>query len=282
MKRYFILLIIPLMSASCGSETGDIGHNESDVVNPFAAQAPTGFQSVPGVGVASDAREADPMRAVTEGYAGEDTQDGVQGADGEAGESDAETEECFPKCAGKTCGEDGCGGFCGTCPVNATCTEGLCINDAFELCEESEGDYVGQFTGSIQASATGLPSFNLAVEGVIVANMECQSLDGSLSGTWSGGLTGTVVTFPMSGSVDFSKKKVTFLLGESPIVAIGGQVEYTAGGGGESTEQNGKQWEGTWAIESTDAKSIGGILDPASIQPLSGSGTWIMGPEIDE
>jgi hypothetical protein len=29
---------------------------------------------------------------------------------------------CAPACAGKTCGDDGCGGSCGTCAAGATCT----------------------------------------------------------------------------------------------------------------------------------------------------------------
>lgn len=31
--------------------------------------------------------------------------------------------ECTPSCQGKTCGDDGCGGSCGTCPINQFCHE---------------------------------------------------------------------------------------------------------------------------------------------------------------
>ncbi len=34
---------------------------------------------------------------------------------------------CDPLCEGKQCGEDGCGGVCGKCPVQHVCEEGLCI-----------------------------------------------------------------------------------------------------------------------------------------------------------
>jgi hypothetical protein len=30
--------------------------------------------------------------------------------------------QCVPSCAGRTCGEDGCGGSCGTCPSGQTCS----------------------------------------------------------------------------------------------------------------------------------------------------------------
>ncbi len=29
--------------------------------------------------------------------------------------------QCTPRCSGKTCGDDGCGGSCGACPANQTC-----------------------------------------------------------------------------------------------------------------------------------------------------------------
>lgn len=35
---------------------------------------------------------------------------------------------CLPNCAGRPCGEDGCGGICGTCPgAKAICLEGQCV-----------------------------------------------------------------------------------------------------------------------------------------------------------
>ncbi len=33
---------------------------------------------------------------------------------------------CIPNCAEKTCGSDGCGESCGTCPVSSACTQGVC------------------------------------------------------------------------------------------------------------------------------------------------------------
>ena len=37
---------------------------------------------------------------------------------------------CVTSCAGKQCGPDGCGGQCGQCPGETTCTDGLCIGCA--------------------------------------------------------------------------------------------------------------------------------------------------------
>ncbi len=35
---------------------------------------------------------------------------------------------CDPQCEGKNCGDDGCGGTCGTCPDGQTCQEGSCAS----------------------------------------------------------------------------------------------------------------------------------------------------------
>jgi hypothetical protein len=36
---------------------------------------------------------------------------------------------CQPSCAGKSCGDDGCGGVCGTCPMGAACNaQGACFS----------------------------------------------------------------------------------------------------------------------------------------------------------
>jgi hypothetical protein len=34
---------------------------------------------------------------------------------------------CVPHCQGKVCGDDGCGGPCGSCPEEASCQQGACI-----------------------------------------------------------------------------------------------------------------------------------------------------------
>jgi iron(II)-dependent oxidoreductase len=36
---------------------------------------------------------------------------------------------CQPSCLGRLCGDDGCGGLCGTCPGNLTCQNGRCFGD---------------------------------------------------------------------------------------------------------------------------------------------------------
>lgn len=37
---------------------------------------------------------------------------------------------CTPSCSGKQCGDDGCGGTCGTCSSDQTCTSGQCVQSS--------------------------------------------------------------------------------------------------------------------------------------------------------
>jgi len=51
--------------------------------------------------------------------------------------------ECIPDCDGKECGDDGCGGVCGICPVPFECTEGgqcFCEGDCCAVDEECDDD----------------------------------------------------------------------------------------------------------------------------------------------
>ena len=50
-----------------------------------------------------------------------------------------EADACQPDCAGKECGDDGCGGFCGECDDGFLCeTDGLCYPDDTPNCEGKE------------------------------------------------------------------------------------------------------------------------------------------------
>ncbi len=42
---------------------------------------------------------------------------------------------CQPQCAGKQCGDDGCGGTCGNCGAPLSCWDGLCLAVAPGLCK---------------------------------------------------------------------------------------------------------------------------------------------------
>lgn len=45
---------------------------------------------------------------------------------------------CVPDCAGKECGNDGCGSNCGTCDSGETCTGGQCVVDCVPNCDNDK------------------------------------------------------------------------------------------------------------------------------------------------
>jgi hypothetical protein len=50
-----------------------------------------------------------------------------------------EVDTCTPDCAGKTCGDDGCGGSCGSCTDDQTCDAGTCVPKGCEVDADCEG-----------------------------------------------------------------------------------------------------------------------------------------------
>ncbi len=44
--------------------------------------------------------------------------------------------QCEPDCTGKTCGDDGCGESCGSCPEQQTCSDGACACITGHLCAD--------------------------------------------------------------------------------------------------------------------------------------------------
>ena len=50
-------------------------------------------------------------------------------ASGESGIYELQVDApCVPQCAGQSCGSDGCGGSCGTCPIDVACIQGACTD----------------------------------------------------------------------------------------------------------------------------------------------------------
>ena len=48
---------------------------------------------------------------------------------------------CIPKCQGKLCGSDGCGGNCGSCTQPQICSQGKCV-DFSPSCKDACGQYI--------------------------------------------------------------------------------------------------------------------------------------------
>ena len=82
--------------------------------------------------------------------------------------------ECEPSCAGKTCGDDGCGGSCGACDAGTTCDAGQCKPCApscdgrecgTDGCGGSCGDCGAGFCNDMTGQCSEDPCFGISVEG---------------------------------------------------------------------------------------------------------------------
>lgn len=62
-------------------------------------------------------------------------------------------DECTPMCTGRSCGPDGCGGLCGSCPEGSDCDElGQCQAAGSPLCPPTGGE--GTRTGDVAPDLT--------------------------------------------------------------------------------------------------------------------------------
>ena len=106
--------------------------------------------------------------------------------------SDPDCDTCTPSCAGRDCGDNGCGGECGTCDFGDSCTaagqcEAICVPDCTgkqcgdDGCGGTCGTCEGTCTAGGQCQGTCVPSCT----GKTCGDDGC----GGSCGTCSGGLT---------------------------------------------------------------------------------------------
>jgi|GEM_PF-2478116 len=120
--------------AGCGASEGDPDatepHDASDVEvvddarphdTPDPGDAPSDVEPGPEVPEPADVPEAD-------GDLADAIQPDGTDADEDPGSPDL-SDACAPECTGKQCGDDGCGGSCGSCSTGKECLAGVCVCD---------------------------------------------------------------------------------------------------------------------------------------------------------
>jgi len=65
---------------------------------------------------------------------------------------------CQPKCGVNACGQDGCGGSCGSCPPARTCSTATCVcigdpNEPNDGCPQSKATLPGTYEGLVLCPA---------------------------------------------------------------------------------------------------------------------------------
>lgn len=145
-KRLMIVLLLGMQAAGCGGGSGGGSDDAAVLVGPQDAAGG-------GPDAASDLRSGDPQDRSPIADSGQDAvpadlcsrwcggpsdpwECGEDGCGGTCGECPLAAPlcvehmcqaQCVAQCAAKQCGPDGCGGLCGECPVQTPdCVEGLC------------------------------------------------------------------------------------------------------------------------------------------------------------
>lgn len=63
---------------------------------------------------------------------------------------------CVPDCAGKQCGNDGCGGSCGVCPLNTICENNVCA--ARRISPQIDSASLPPIQSALPPPGTGVPT----------------------------------------------------------------------------------------------------------------------------
>ena len=76
-----------------------------------------------------------------------------QGAGWDIGAFEKSSEPCIPNCHGRECGNDSCGGSCGTCSASEECANNQCVSRCIPNCQGKEcgDDDCGGLCGSCQS-----------------------------------------------------------------------------------------------------------------------------------
>jgi hypothetical protein len=85
------------------------------------------------------------------------------------------TTVCNPECSGKTCGDNGCGGSCGTCASGQTCTNGACVSS--KTCTDSDGGNKPYILGEVYSSDWGTSAKDGCVTPSLLRELYCSNIN---------------------------------------------------------------------------------------------------------
>ncbi len=165
---------------------------------------------------------------------------------------------CTSDCAGKECGDDGCGGSCGTCPGAApTCSEaGLCVTECVSECDGKEcgDDGCGGSCGTCPGAAPICSEAGLC-------SAECvAACEGKSCG--DDGCGGSCGLCPDN----------------KPVCSAAGVCEAEGSGCTDTCDFSGQTqcWNGTWFQQCGDF-DVDPCLEWSSAMPCGGTGNCVNG-----
>ncbi len=89
---------------------------------------------------------------------------------------DNNTCECLPSCAGKCCGDDGCGGTCeNICPAGQTCNADSCACEGEQTCNAGDTRCMNDIVQTCDANATWNDTTDCTISNQVCVNGQCEA-----------------------------------------------------------------------------------------------------------
>jgi hypothetical protein len=184
--------------------------------------------------------------------------------------------QCQPACGIHVCGDDGCGGVCGTCADKTICSVGKCITDPKLGCAglSLPPNWKGSFTGDMTFSILGLIPTKAGTKGDLSFSITCLNSKFLVNGTMSGTASKlNPFTLKISGTYDPTTLKMDGTMSDGDVTVFF-VVEYIFGGTIEGTlDAVSNVFTGTWVMATTNMKLLGSAT-AGQVVPLTGTGTW--------
>lgn len=184
--------------------------------------------------------------------------------------------QCQPACGIHVCGDDGCGGSCGTCADKLMCSVGQCTTDPKLGCAglNLPPNWKGSFTGDMTFSILGLIPTKAGTKGDLSFAITCLNSKFLVNGTMSGTASSlNPFTLKISGTYDPTTLKIDGAMTDGDVTVFL-VVEYLFGGTiGGTLDGTTNTFTGTWDMATTSMKLLGSMT-AGQIVPLTGTGTW--------
>ena len=187
---------------------------------------------------------------------------------------DVSPTQCVPKCGGKSCGSDGCGGSCGECTDKETCSVSKCVTKpglgcaGLDLKENWKGKFKGECTF---VGLGGLVPVKTTTSGDMAFAIKCFNSKYLVNGKMDGEASGNKFSLTLSGTYDPGTKKLAGNLGDGTIL-LWKVFEYKFQGPIDGVLDATGTFNGPWKVDSTEVNFLG--KPSPTTPPFKAEGTW--------
>lgn len=189
--------------------------------------------------------------------------------------TDVSPAACTSQCGGKSCGDDGCGGSCGSCLATQQCQVNKCVAKPNLGCAglALKENWAGKFKGDCTFVAVGgLVPINAKTSGEMSFAIKCFNSKYLVNGKMDGEASGNKFGLTIGGTYDPAKLLLagTLSLGE---ILLWNLFTYKFEGPIDGTlDPATNTFSGKWKVDSTEVLFLG--QPSPTTPPFKCSGTW--------